>query len=153
MAIEIVKLNISDYQKCSNIWNMQEQSELAQKIYRELLSGNRDTYIYKIDGEFVGEISMLKETNDSDYTIPNKRVYVSRLIIKEEYRRQGIGKKLVGFIIDKAKKMGYREMSIGVDLDNYPALKLYVDYGFDKIIYMGEDKYGKFLKLLKVIQE
>ena len=151
MKNEIVKLDISDYKKCSNIWDMKKQSQLAQKMYEELLCGNRITYIYKIDEEFVGEISIVKEADDPDYTVPNKRVYISRLIVKNEYRRQGIGKKLVEFIIEIAKNMGYSEISIGVDLDNYPALRLYVNYGFDKIVYIGEDEYGKYLKLLKIL--
>ena len=151
MKSDIIKLDIADYQKCSNIWDMQRQSELADKFYNELLTGNRTTYIYTIDNEFVGEISLVKELNDSDYTIPNQRIYVSRLIVKYEYRRQGIGRKLIDFITEKAKSQDYTEMSIGVDLDNYPALKLYMESGFDKVIYIGEDAQGKYLKLLKKI--
>lgn len=151
MKSEIIKLDITDYQKCNNIWDMKRHSELAEKFYNELLTGNRTTYIYTVDNEFVGEISLVKEMNDSDYIIPNQRIYVSRLIVKYEYRRQGIGRKLVDFITEKAKSQGYTEMSIGVDLDNYPALKLYMEAGFDKVIYIGEDEQGKFLKLLKEI--
>ena len=151
MKSNIIKLDIPDYQKCSNIWDMQRQSELADKFYNELLTGNRTTYIYTIDNEFVGEISLVKETNDSDYTIPNQRIYISRLIVKYEYRRQGIGRKLIDFITEKVKSQDYTEMSIGVDLDNYPALKLYMESGFDKVIYIGEDAQGKYLKLLKKI--
>ena len=150
MKSEIIKLDITDYQKCSNIWDMKRHSELAEKFYNELLTGNRTTYIYTINNEFVGEISLVKEMNDSDYTIPNLRIYVSRLIVKYEYRRQGIDKKLVDFITEKAKSQGYTEMSIGVDLDNYPTLKLYMESGFDKVIYIGEDEQGKYLKLLKM---
>lgn len=151
MNTEIIKLDIDDYQKCSNIWNMQRQSELAEKFYNELITGNRTTYICKINGEFIGEISLVKNMNDSDYTIPNQRIYISRLIVKYEYRRQGIGRKLVDFITEEAKSQGYIEMSIGVDLDNYPALKLYMEAGFDKVIYIGEDDQGKYFKLLKEI--
>ena len=151
MKTEIITLDITDYQKCSNIWNMQRQSVLADKFYNELLTGNRTTYIYTIDNEFVGEISLVKEMDDSDYTIPNQRIYVSRLIVKYEYRRQGIGRKLIDFITEKAKSQDYTEMSVGVDLDNYPALKLYMESGFDKVIYIGEDAQGKYLKLLKKI--
>lgn len=149
MNIELLK--IEDYSKCNNIWNMKKQSKLAEQFLDELKSGNRVTYIYKDGNEFIGEISLVKEMNDLDYTIPNQRVYVSRLIVKKEYRRQGIGKKLVDFITDKAKELGYSELSIGVDLDNYPALKLYIDSGFDKVIYIGEDEQGKYVKLLKTI--
>ncbi len=149
MNIELLK--IEDYSKCNNIWNMKKQSKLAEQFLGELKSGNRVTYICKDGDEFIGEISLVKEMNDSDYTIPNQRVYVSRLIVKKEYRRKGIGKKLVDFITDKAKELGYSELSIGVDLDNYPALKLYIDSGFDKVIYIGEDEQGKYVKLLKTV--
>ena len=148
-TIELLKLE--DYNKCSSIWNMKKQKELADKFYGELLSGNSITYICKDGEEFIGEISIVKDMADSDYTIPNQRVYVSHLIVKPEYRRQGIGKKLVEFITDKAKRIGDSEMSIGVDLNNYPALKLYVDAGFNKVIYIGEDEQGKYVKLLKAI--
>ena len=149
MNIELLK--IEDYSKCSNIWNMKKQSKLAEQFLGELKSGNRITYICKDNDDFVGEISLVKEMNDLDYTIPNQRVYVSRLIVKKEYRRKGIGKKLVDFITDKAKELGYSELSIGVDLDNYPALKLYIDSGFDKVIYIGEDEQGQYVKLLKTV--
>ena len=89
--------------------------------------------------------------NDSDYTVKGQRIYVSHLVVKPEYRRKGIGRTLVHFIMAKAMKMGYTEMSIGVDLNNYPALKLYIECGFDKVIYIGKDKQGEYLKLLKTI--
>ena len=149
MNIELLKLE--DYSKCSSIWNMKKQKALAGKFRDELLSGNRITYVCKDGEKFIGEISLVKDMGDSDYTIPNQRVYVSHLIVKPEYRRQGIGKKLVEFITDKAKGIGYSEMSIGVDMDNYPALKLYTDCGFNKVVCIGEDKQGKYIKLLKAI--
>ena len=130
---------------------MKKQSALAEQFLIELKNGNRVTYICKDDDAFIGEISLVKEMNDSDYTIPDRRVYLSRLIVKPELRRQGIGKTLVEFITDKAKVLGYTEMSVGVDLDNYHALKLYIDSGFDKIIFIGEDEQGKYLKLLKTL--
>ena len=46
--------------------------------------------------------------------------------------------------------MGLDELSIGVDIDNYPALKLYVESGFDKIIYIGKDEQGQYVKLSSV---
>lgn len=89
--------------------------------------------------------------NDPDYTIAGKRIYISRLIVKPSERRRGIGRALVDYAIDRAKYMSYSEMSIGVDLDNYSAMKLYVDAGFNQIIFIGEDDLGKFVKLLKHI--
>lgn len=45
--------------------------------------------------------------------------------------------------------MGYLELSVGVDLDNLPALKLYVEEGFDRIHFVGEDAGGRNVKLLR----
>ena len=91
--MDISQLNIEDYDKCNNIWDMKKHSDLAEKFLDEMKSGNRITYVYKDGYDFIGEISLVKEMNDTDYTIPNQRVYTSRLIVKPEHRRQGIGKK------------------------------------------------------------
>ena len=149
--MKIEKLQLDEFKKCGAIWNMEKQSKLAEKFYGELESGNRVTYVCKDGDEFIGEISLVKEMNDPDYTVPGRRVYVSRLIVKPDKRRCGIGRMLVDFISGKAKELGYSEMSIGVNIDNYPALKLYIDSGFDKVIYIGEDELGRFVKLLKMI--
>ena len=47
--------------------------------------------------------------------------------------------------------MGYKELSIGVDLNDYPAIRLYVECGFDKVIYIGKDEQGEYLKLLRTV--
>lgn len=151
MEPQIVKLSIENYKKCSNIWNMEKQRTLAEQFYHELLSGNRTTYVYTLHGEYIAEISLVLDMNDSEYTIPNKRAYVSRLIVKPDYRRRGIGKELVGFIAERAAELGLSELSIGVDTDNYPALKLYTQCGFDRIIYIGEDAQGRYMKLLRKV--
>ena len=151
MKYEIIELDIKDFNQCKNIWNMEKNIALAKQFYHELSSNHRVTYIYKIDESFIGEISLVFDMNDADYTISQQRIYISRLIVKKEYRRQGIGKQLLSFAIKKAKEMGYKEASIGVDLDNYPALKLYIESGFDKIIGIDKDDQGAFIKLLKTL--
>ena len=151
MDFEIIELSPAEFEKCGNIWNMKRQEKLAKQFYGELISGHRITYVYNEDDEFIGEISLVFDTNDLDYTMDGRRIYVSHLIVKPEKRRKGIGKRLVEYATDKAKEMGYSEMSIGVDLNNYSALKLYADSGFDKILFIGEDHQGKYVKLLKEI--
>ena len=145
----ITKLNPIDFKKCNNIWDMERQANLAKQFYQELLDENRITYIFQVKEEYIGEVSLVFDMGDADYTIDKQRIYVSRLIVKHEYRRRGIGKTLVGFAIQKAKEMGYSELSIGVDLDNYAALKLYFETGFTNILYLDEDSDGKYIKLLK----
>ena len=145
----ITKLDIKDYYKCNNIWDMNKNKYLKDKFYNELLNNNRITFIYKKNNEFLGEVSLVFDMQDKDYTIKNKRIYLSRFLVKKEYRHQGIGTKLMEYITNYAKELNYQEMSTGVDLDNYIAIKFYVKSDFNTIIKVDEDKNGKYLKLLK----
>lgn len=145
----IIKLKIENYNKCNNIWNMEKQKNLAEKFLKELKCNNRETFVYEYNNEYLGEVSIVFKKDDPDYCIPQKRLYLSRIIVKKEYRNKGIGKKLMEFIIEYAKSLNYKELSLGVNLDNYNALNLYVKLGFNKIIYIGQDEEGQYLKLLK----
>ena len=149
-ASVIEPLDAKDYEKCSNIWNMKAQP-LADKWLEEIKSGNRLVFIYKINGEFIGEGALVIDAGDLDYTIAKRRVYVSRMIVKKEYRNRGIGSEILTFLIGKATEMGYTEMTIGVDKDNENAIHLYRKFGFTQVIFDGEDKDGAYFKLMKTI--
>ena len=148
--ITIDQLKPEEYEKCSNIWNIKNQP-LAEKWLDEIVSGNRMVFIYKINGKFIGEGALVKHTDDADYTIPDKRIYVSRMIVKKEYRNKGIGSEILSFLIKKAMSMGYSEMTIGVNKDNLNALHLYNKFGFTEVLFDGEDENGEYLKLMKRI--
>ena len=149
-SVTIELLQLKDYHKWSNIWNMKAQP-LSEKWRDEISSGNRMVFIYKINGEFIGEGALVFDTGDPDYTIPHKRVYVSRMIVKKEYRGRGIGSEIREFLINKATEMGFSEMTIGVDKDNENALHLYRKYGFTEVLFDGADEDGEYYKLMKRI--
>ena len=146
---EIIKLEIKNFEKCNNIWNMEKNKELKDRFYNELQNKNRITFVYTKDEEYIAEVSVVFNKNDEDYTILGKRIYISRIIVKKELRGKGYGKKLMNYAIEYAKNNGYKEISLGVNIDNYIAFKLYVDLGFTKIQYIGEDSDGKYVKLIK----
>lgn len=144
----IERLSLDEYEKCSSIWNM-AKNPLTEPFRREIEANNRIVYIYKINSGFIAECALVLEMQDPDYTIPGKRIYLSRLIVKKGCRNQGIGGRLLEFMIQKAKEMGYHEISIGVDRDNKNALHLYQRYGFNEVLFEGEDEAGEYYKLLK----
>lgn len=144
----IEKLNINDYAKCNNIWNMSD-CELTDLFYQEIKNNNRVIFVYKINNEFIGEIAYVIDAHDNDYTIPGRRIYISRLIVKSTHRNLGIGSKLIDYILEEIKHLGYTEATIGVDKNNYIALHLYQSKGFTNILYDGKDENGEFYKLMK----
>lgn len=143
------KLEPQDYIKCGNIWDMKKNPDLVKMFYDELISGNRITFIYSENDEFLGEGSLVFQNNDPDYTIPKKRIYLSHMIVKTEYRNRGIGKIIIDYLIDYAKQLGYEEISLGVDTNNVKARRLYERKGFTNVIFKGENEYGEYVKLLK----
>lgn len=149
-SVSIDPLALGDYHKCANIWNMQSQP-LAEKWREEIAAGNRLVYVYKINGKFIAEGALVLDAGDPDYTIPHKRVYVSRMIVKKEYRNRGIGDEMLAFLTRKAKDMGFDEMTLGVDKDNLAALHLYKKHGFTEVLFDGADDNGEYYKLLKRI--
>ncbi|MDV2683990.1 GNAT family N-acetyltransferase [Alkalihalophilus lindianensis] len=151
-SYQIKKLELEDYYKCSNIWDMEKKPKMAKMFYDEIKSGNRITFIYLENNEFIGEGSLIFISNVPDYTITDKRIYLSRMIVKEEYRNRGIGSIIVDYLIDYAKNLGYEEITLGVDTDNLHARHLYEKKGFTTVVYLGEDEYGEYVKLLKKLK-
>ena len=81
-------LRIDEFSKCSNIWDMEKHAGLAARFLAELRGGSRRTWVFERDGQFLGEISLVLDKDDPDYTIPGRRIYVSRLIVKPEERHK-----------------------------------------------------------------
>lgn len=144
---EIVKIGIDEYDKCSNIWNM-KGAPFTADFKNQIIRGDRSVYVYKKDGEYIASGDLVVNMEDPDYFVPNKRIYLSHMIVKKEYRNQGIGSILIDFLINQAKAMGFSEIALGVDADNENAIHLYNSRRFT--LYKAcEDEYGKFYKLLK----
>lgn len=147
----IERLGLEEFERCANIWDMEKNARLARTFYEQLAANHRVTYIYKLDGEFIAEASVVFNMGDPDYTVPGRRVYFSRFLVKKGCRGRGIGTRLAEYVMEQCQGMGFQEMSVGVNLDNFGALKLYHRLGFDRILFVGEDEDGRFVKLLKVL--
>lgn len=145
---ELAPITIDEFSKCNDIWDM-KKCPFTEKFKKQIIDGDRFVYIYKINDEFIGEGDLVINVDDPDYFIPNQRIYVSRMIVKKEYRNQGIGGIILDYLIEQAKAKGYKEMALGVDIDNYSAIHLYKKKGFTTLIKEDEDEYGRFYKLLK----
>lgn len=69
------------------------------------------------------------------------RINLARLVVAPDRRRQGIGKQLVGLLMEQGRKDNPRqEYSLYVYRDNYPAKACYADLGFDETEYPQDDE-------------
>ncbi len=53
------------------------------------------------------------------------------MYVYPDARRQGIGRALDQYCEDHARALGYEELFLGVDPDNYQAIPLYLSLGFE----------------------
>ncbi|MFZ5352193.1 MAG: GNAT family N-acetyltransferase [Bacillota bacterium] len=71
------------------------------------------------------------------------KAYLFDYAIAEEHRGKGLGYHFLVAICKNLVEQGFRAMSLTVDIENAPAIRLYKDkLGFE-IIKMNEDEYGK----------
>ena len=79
-----------------------------------------------------------------------KRCEMKRLYVLQDYRNQGIARKLIDAILKQAKEDGYQEMVLDTILPFQAALHLYRDFGFKEcepyyhnpmsdVIYLSKD--------------
>ena len=140
---EIIKLNSSNYNLSNNVWNM-ESCEYTEQFTQQVAYGTREPYLMKYKKKYVASCDLVYDYGE--YTDKNK-VYLSRLIVKKEYRNNGIGQELLKYMIAVCKKKGYQQITVGVDTDNENALHIYKKFGFE-IYETAIDKYGEYYKMI-----
>jgi ribosomal protein S18 acetylase RimI-like enzyme len=147
-----ITISPAEYSTCSGISDVEGHADEADAFLQDLISRNRLIFVGTFKGIPAGQVALVFEKNDSDYTRPHTHIYLSRLIVKYSYRRQGIGSVIVDYLLQHAESLGYKEFSIGVDIDNVPARRLYEQKGFNETIFRGFDDGGEYVKLLRRIR-
>ena len=88
---------------------------------------NNDFYVYEKNGQIIAAIGL-----DKDFPVHNSCGIIFLAVLKEEHSK-GMGRKLVQFIEDKAKQIGYERIFLYTSDDNMAAQKFYEKLGYKKI--------------------
>ncbi|OJF68056.1 GNAT family N-acetyltransferase [Alteromonas sp. V450] len=83
------------------------------------------TFFSAWEGDALAGCIAIKKLNGTDAEIKSMRT-------SHAYRRQGVGNKLLVFLLDYAKEQGYLRISLETGTQDYflPARKLYKKFGF-----------------------
>lgn len=116
---------VSDWPTLINIFDksLRTTDDLSDddwiSLYQNLISFSYptyDTYIFEIEGKIVAYISYWAE-----------KKLIKMLYVLPEYMNQGIGSKLIKYVLDNYEE----EITIGVKATNEVALYLYKKFGFE----------------------
>ena len=130
----------------------------------------KNTYTYDIEDELAGLIIAYDSNKVSQLDSPilkhleSKNIfleafdkecfedefYIDTLSVFEKFQGRGIAKELLAFIYDKARELGFKKVSLIVDVDNLKALNLYEKMGFEKntILEVSKHNYHHMIKML-----
>jgi len=100
------------------------QKELIAKSIREKLSLFA---VAEIDGKIVGECNLSLKR----FWSKSQHVVELGMNIRSDFREIGIGKAMMDFMVNWARKNGYEKISLSVFSTNERAIKLYKKFGFE----------------------
>lgn len=117
------KLEIKHCRELSELEkNIFGQDAWTEDDFKETLCCDYAYYLVAKDGEtVVGSAGLRNMCGDADIT---------NVMIREDYRRQGIARKMLKRLMEDAKEIGVRNYTLEVRRSNLPAIKLYEKIGF-----------------------
>ena len=140
----IEKLGLEEYDKSNNVWDM-KSCPFTEQFREQIACGTRDAYLMKYKDKYIASCDLVYDYGE--YTERNNKVYLSRLIVKKDYRNKGIGQELLNYMIKLCKEKGYQQITVGVDTDNENAVHIYKKFGFE-IYETATDEYGEYYKMI-----
>jgi len=90
---------------------------------------NKSQLIYwaVFDGKIVGGVDITRGA-----TVREWHIGTVGLMVRKDFRGEGLGKFLLEFVLKKAKELGIRTANLGVFSDNDIARRLYCKVGFEE---------------------
>lgn len=137
--MEYRKINLEELDKLKNLYEYENFREIKKKIIDDISNGIKDIYVITESENLIGEITVTYKSDLPNETIPNIRVYLSAFRVHKDYRDQGLGQKLLKYVISELENKGITEFTVGVEDDNERAKYIYEKFDFTEIIDRGEE--------------
>lgn len=90
-----------------------------------MIRRNADNYLCYLSGKRAGVLSL--RTNRA------AEAYIYAIAVNQKYRKKGLGKHMMNFSEERAKKLKKNFMALAVLWDNIPALELYEKYNYQPL--------------------
>ncbi len=118
---------------------MLEKFQSAEAILRQIEDEGFLYYLLKEnDGEYIGYTGIVPDKN-------KRELFLSKLYIRCDKRRQGYAKKAMQFIEDFARQMGLDKITLTVNKNNAIAIEAYRKMGFESAGSIVTDIGGGFV--------
>ncbi len=119
------------------LWPDHSDDALRAEIGRIGASSKRSAFVAEADGMALGfaEYALRDYANGcNSQPVP----FLEGVWVEDAYRGQGIAKALIEFLVERAKRAGFKEFGSDVELTNYSSQLMHERLGFEqteKVIY------------------
>lgn len=121
MAGIIVSLTTNDLNKCTSFWDIPENID-SYRLTELMRSGKRKAFAYQIGNDYVGGCALSVREEDCGH--------FSFFAVAPDFRRKGIGSKMIDFAVNYFKDIGMKRIRLHVFKNNPDAIRLYERKGF-----------------------
>ena len=143
-------IRIAEEKDLSSILDLYAESDIdngqildiskAEKIFRRIESyPNYNVYVALLNNEIVGTFELMIMDNLAHLGTPSG--IVEDVVVRSGFRSQGIGKKMMIFVLDECKKNGCYKMTLSSNIERKRAHQFYESLGFVKHGYSFQIKF------------
>ncbi len=128
MKLEINKMQLSDLEQISDKLQQEFDDFWTPNILKQELENKNKLNSYYIvakqNHEIVGFAGIIKVIDE---------IHIMNIVVKKDKRNKGIGSDLLKEIINISTKLQSKAITLEVNENNEPAIKLYKKYGFNQV--------------------
>lgn len=134
--MEIRQMTISDLEEIKDTLSTDFDDFWTYSCFlEELKNANSMYFVARIDKQIVGFAGIWQAVDD---------IHITNIVVKKDFRQKGIGSKLLEKMIEIATSKKVVSLTLEVNCNNQPAIKLYKKYNFKhlgtrKKYYHGTD--------------
>lgn len=106
----------------------------AKFFYNSIRSGAAVFWALSCAGQLVGELYVFYRLEDGDFADGRETAYLCAFRVQPAFRGRGLGMKLLCQTLEQLQRQGYKSATIGADVTNDAALRLYRRLGFTQTV-------------------
>ena len=105
-------------------------SPTARFFYQNITAGNAVFWALEHEGELIGELYAFFDLEDKDFADGKTTAYLCAFRVKDGFRGQGLGSRLMETALTELRALGFRRATIGASESEPQNLRLYHRFGF-----------------------
>lgn len=113
-AADVEAASIIESEAFSMPWSAKDFLEMVEADYAYY-------YVAELDGEIAGCCGIRNITGEGEIT---------NVVVAANHRKKGIGRKMMEYMLERAKANGIGDCTLEVRVSNQPAIRLYESLGF-----------------------